>query len=797
MEETMNKKISPNNLTIQQMADLGSGADFWNTKAIASLNIPAILLTDGPHGLRKQNNPSDHIGILNSVVATCFPPAVTSACSWDIELLEKMGKAIAHECIAEKVDVLLGPGVNIKRSPLCGRNFEYFSEDPFLSGKMAAAFIRGVQSLNIGTSLKHFAGNSQEYYRMITDSMIDLRTLHEIYLTAFEIAIKEAQPWTVMAAYNKVNGVYCSENPYLLQDVLRKKWQFEGAVITDWGACNQRVHSIMAGCNLEMPGDSFENNQDVKDAILAGDCSIESLHKSTQNLLQLIEKCQTDKENINLNFEHQHEIAQLVAEESMVLLKNSEHILPLNPALKLCVIGELALYPRFQGAGSSMVNPSKSPSFIDILTQQNQTFTFSNGYSIENDLPDPAKVRQAIIDAKSADCILCFVGLTDKYESEGFDREHIELPLAHNDLIFQLIQTEKPIIVILAGGSAVTMPWVDQVNAVLHSLLPGQAGTSAIWRILTGEVNPSGKLAETYALSLHDYPSTPFFAQNKHRVEYRENLYVGYRYFATKNQTVLFPFGFGLSYTTFSYQQLQIINNHDATWTVQVDITNDGSVFGKEVVQLYISKETPIIHRPKVELKGFYKVALLPKQTKTITFTLNQRSFAYYHSELDGWVVEPGKFYVHIGASCIDLRLSKSIDFAHPETPVPYNQTNVAIPNVYQTCFEKMTDEEFYQLLGYQPTLEKTKRLGLNHSIEECSVTFGGKILRKILRAQARKLIPMDKDEKSQRMFETGLMQSPLRSLVLMSNGALKRKTALLLLKIMNIEYALFHHRKT
>ncbi|MFP7298950.1 glycoside hydrolase family 3 C-terminal domain-containing protein [Neobacillus niacini] len=661
-------------MTLEEKASLCSGLDFWNTKGIERLGIPSIMVTDGPHGLRKQAQGADHLGIYNSVPSTCFPSAVGLASTWNKELIHQVGEALGEECQAEDVAVLLGPGANIKRSPLCGRNFEYFSEDPYLSSEMAASHINGVQSQGVGTSLKHFAANNQEHRRMSTDAIVDERTLREIYLASFEGAVKKAQPWTVMSAYNKVNGEYASENNYLLNEILKDEWGFEGFVVSDWGAVNEREAGLENGLELEMPSSNGIGDKRIVEAVKNGQLSEEKLDTAVERLLNIIFKAvDNKKENASYSKDAHHQLAREVARESMVLLKNEDAILPLKKEGKVAVIGGFAQNPRYQGGGSSHINPTKLENIleeIDTVSGENTTVLYAQGYNLASDETDEALIKEAKEVAASADSVILFVGLPDRYESEGYDREHLRMPENHIQLIHAIAEVQSNIVVVLSNGAPIEMPWIGKVKAILEGYLGGQALGGAIADLLFGEANPSGKLAETFPKVLSDNPSYLNFPGEGDRVEYKEGIFVGYRYYDKKNIQPLFPFGFGLSYTNFEYSNLTVgKKNIKDTETVLVTVTvkNTGAVAGKETVQLYVQDAASSMIRPDKELKGFEKVELQPGEEKTVTFTLDKRSFAYYNVELKDWHVESGDFAILVGKSSRDIVLTDTI---HVESTV-------------------------------------------------------------------------------------------------------------------------------
>ncbi|MEY2191123.1 glycoside hydrolase family 3 C-terminal domain-containing protein [Neobacillus sp. BF23-41] len=655
-------------MTLEEKASLCSGLDFWHLKGIERLGIPSLMVTDGPHGLRKQAQGADHLGIYNSVPSTCFPSAAGMASSWNRELIEKVGIALGEECQAEDVAVLLGPGVNIKRSPLCGRNFEYFSEDPYLASEMAANHVKGVQSQGVGTSLKHFAANNQEHRRMSTDAVVDERTLREIYLASFEGVVKQSQPWTVMCSYNKVNGEYASENEYLLNEILKDEWGFEGFVVSDWGAVNERAEGLSAGLELEMPSSNGIGDQKIVDAVKSGKLSEEKLNKAVERLLRIIFMAvDHKKENAVYDKDAHHQLAREMARESMVLLKNEEAILPLKKEGTIAVIGEFAKKPRYQGGGSSHVKPTKLENIVEEIEKtagKHTNVLYAQGYSLDSDEIDGTLIAEAKEVAAQADKVILFAGLPDRYESEGYDREHLRMPENHRLLVEAVAEVNRNIIVVLSNGSPIEMPWIGNVRGILEAYLGGQALGGAIADLLFGDANPSGKLAESFPKQLSDNPSFLNFPGEGDKVEYKEGIFVGYRYYDTKKVEPLFPFGFGLSYTTFEYSNLSISQKEiQDTETVAVSVTvkNTGDRAGKEIVQLYVKDVKSSVNRPEKELKGFEKVDLQPGEEKTVTFLLNKRAFAYYNVEMNDWHVETGKFEILVGESSQEIVLKDSI----------------------------------------------------------------------------------------------------------------------------------------
>ena len=662
MERDLKKIVSE--MTLEEKAGMCSGLDFWHLKEVEHLGIPKVMVSDGPHGLRKQDEKGDHLGINDSIKAVCFPPAVLSACSFDRGLMEEMGKAIGREAQANDVSVVLGPAVNIKRSPLCGRNFEYYSEDPYLAGEIAAAFVKGVQSQHVGTSIKHFAANNQEYRRMSSSSEVDERTLREIYFPAFETAVKKAQPYTFMCSYNQINGTFASENKWLLTDVLRGEWGFKGYVMSDWGAVNDRVKGLEAGLELEMPASGGDNDAMIVKAVKDGALEEKILDQAVERILRIIFEYADHRKPQEFTMEKDHEEAQHIAEESMVLLKNENHILPLKTSEKAAFIGGFARNPRFQGGGSSHINCFKTTNVLDSVPCDAQV-VYAEGFPADRDFYDKALADEAVKAAAEADKAVIFAGLPESFESEGYDRSHMRLPECQNRLITEILKVQPNTVIVLhnGNGSPVEMPWLGEIKGLLETYLGGQAGGAAAANILYGKINPSGKLAETMPLKLSDNPSYLNFGGGE-KVEYREGIFVGYRYYDTKEMDVAFPFGYGLSYTTFAYSNLKLSMENPTekdTVMVSADVTNTGKSAGKEVVQLYIRDLTGSAIRPEKELKGFEKVFLEPGETKTVTMELNKRSFAWYNTELHDWFAASGDYEILVGASSRDIRLTETL----------------------------------------------------------------------------------------------------------------------------------------
>ena len=657
----MNIKKILKELTLEEKASLCSGADFWHTKSVDRLAIPQIMVSDGPHGLRKNDETAETPN--TAIKAVCFPSACALACSFDRNLLTTMGKALGEECQAENVAVILGPGCNIKRSPLCGRNFEYFSEDPYLSSEIAAAHIKGVQSRGVGSSLKHFAANNQETRRLSVNAKIDERALREIYLASFEGAVKNASPWTVMCSYNRVNGHHSSQNKKLLTDVLRKEWGYEGLVVSDWGAVDDRVEGIKAGLDLEMPASFGKNDKLIVDAVNKGKLSMKQLDKCVERVLRLVDKAEESRTEGKWDKDAHHELAAKIASQCSVLLKNDDGILPLDAKKKICFIGKFADKPRYQGGGSSHINSFKVVSAMDAVKDYCNV-DYAQGYITEKDETDKKLLNEAVSCAKKNDIAVIFAGLPDAFESEGYDRKHMRMPECQLELIREVAKVNKNIVVVLHNGSPVEVPFMDDIKGLLEVYLGGQAVGKATCDLLFGKVNPSGKLAESWPLKLEDNPSYLSFPGVGDDLEYTEGIFVGYRYYDTKKMAVRFPFGYGLSYTTFEYSDLHISAseiNDDDTLTVSCTIKNTGSCEGMEIVELYVRDKESSVVRPFKELKGFEKVSLRPGESKKIAFNLDKRAFAYYETAINDWFVEYGEFEIMIGASSRDIRLTGSV----------------------------------------------------------------------------------------------------------------------------------------
>ncbi len=784
-------------MSLKQKADFASGYDYWHLESAQDLGLPKIMITDGPHGLRKQNPNGNSVGLGNSYPSTCMPPAATSACSWDENLLREEGEALAEECLQEKVSVILGPGTNIKRSPVCGRNFEYFSEDPLLAGKMSAGLINGCQSKGIGTSLKHFACNSQEAFRMIINEVIDERTMREIYFPAFEIAVKEAQPWTIMNSYNRINGVYASQNDWLQNKVARDEWGFEGLFVTDWGASVDRVPGLKAGTDLEMPSSGTLNAERIVAAVENGELDEAVLDERIDMVVDLILKSKPALEkDFKFDIEEHHAVARKVAEGSMVLLKNEDNVLPLKEGQKIAVIGEMAKAPRYQGSGSSVINPTKLDNAYDSLIEAGVNVTYAQGYykapptkKDKSRKSDTELISEAAAAAKAADVAVVFIGLTEALEAEGYDRADIEIPAEHNALVAEVVKANPNTVVVLAGGAVVHIPWIDNVKAVLNSGLGGQAGGSAVANILTGKVNPSGKTAETYPLSFEENPVYGNYPGQPVVSEHKESLYVGYRYYDTAKKDVLFPFGYGLSYTTFEYSDIKLSASEiKDTDTVEVSfkIKNTGSVDGAEIAQVYVADKDSTIFRPEKELRAFTKVFLKAGEEKEVSLTLGKRAFAYYNVNIGDWHVETGEFDILVGASSRDIKLSAVIHVASTvDAEIPnYKET---APAYYTADISEMTGEQWAAVYGQElPSAERdtTKKITIYNCLDDASHTkWGGKIGRLI-----KKVISNfgSAENGDAAMLQAMAVQIPIRNFISMSMGVFSPKMAEGLLQILN-----------
>lgn len=741
-------------MTLEEKASLCSGKDFWHANGLERLGIPYTLLTDGPHGLRKQEDEYDELGIHEAIKAVCFPAGCAMASTFNRELLKEQGTRLGEECQAENVSVLLGPAMNIKRSPLCGRNFEYLSEDPYVSGELAAALVKGIQSKHVGTSPKHFALNNQETRRMSVSVEADERTIREIYLSGFETVVKEAKPWTIMSAYNAINGTFSSSHEWLLDTVLRKEWGFDGYVVSDWGSMDRKVSSLKAGMNLEMPGDGGSNDHFIVNAVKNGELDEAVLDKRVEEILGIVFRFVENRdENAVFDYEKDEAMSQKVAEEGMVLLKN-EGVLPLSEQEKVAFIGKYAKKPRYQGGGSSHVNSRNVVSALEAASEY-PNIVFEQGFDDADDTIDETMVEAAVRAAKAADKAVLFVGLPDSYESESYDRVHMRMPENQNHLIREVAKVQPNTIVLLHNGAPVEMPWVNEVKGILECYLGGQAVGYAQVNLLFGRVNPSGKLAESFPLRLQDNPSYLNFPGEKDKVSYREGVFVGYRYYDYREMDVLFPFGYGLSYTTFAYSDLQVDRKEmddTETVTVTLDVTNTGALAGKECVQLYVADKESTLIRPRKELKGFEKIELAPGETKTVKFVLGKRAFAYWNTELHDWHVESGEFEILVGKSSRDIPCRESILVKSTQTlPCTYTPDS--------TMGDIMSDPDLAEFVA-----------GMMKNMSGAGGAMGAH--------QNQEQSESQKEAVSAQMYASMAKYMPLRKLVGLSGGALTMEMA-------------------
>ena len=752
-------------LNLEQKCALLSGAGTFTTRDCPKAGVPSITLSDGPNGVRKQAGAADHLGLNPSVPATCFPTAATVACSWDPALGEEIGRAMGEEAAAQEVAVLLGPGLNTKRSPLCGRNFEYFSEDPYLSGKMAAAYVRGIQSEGIAACPKHFAVNSQELRRMASDSVLDERTLRELYLTGFEIVVKEAAPKTIMSSYNLVNGTYANENAHLLQDILRRDWGFSGAVVTDWGGSNDHALGVKNGSTLEMPAPGGDAVRELLAAVQSGKITEADVDARLDELLTLVldTSAAVQKHSRSFDADAHHALARRAAAESAVLLKNDGGILPLAAGARVAVIGDFAETPRYQGAGSSAVNSIKVDTLLDCLAQSGlQCAGFAAGFDRQG-RPDADKKAQAVALAQKADTVLLCLGLDEIKESEGLDR--VDMKLADNQIeLLQAVEQANPnTVVVLNAGASLETPWLAHCRALVYGALGGQAGAGAMVDVLTGKVNPGGKLAETWANAYAETPAKDNFAGTGRTVQYREGLYVGYRYYQTAGVPVAFPFGYGLSYTSFAYSDLKVTAD-----SVTLTVTNTGARDGAEIVQVYIAKPGAEIFRPAQELKAFARVPLAAGESRTVTLPLDDKAFRYWNTRTDGWEIEGGRYEVRVGASSADIRLTADVDICGTNATDPY--AGKALPHYKSGSVQNVPDAEWEALLGHPIPQDKVKidrnmTLGeLNHSRSPLGWLIWA-VLTALLNASFKKGKP-DLNV----LFQYNM---PLRALAKMTSGAI------------------------
>ena len=730
-------------MSLEEKASLCVGNDYWHSLELEKYGIPKITMSDGPHGLRVQKTKADNLGINESEISTCFPASASLGNTWNRELIYLLGKTLGKEARKEEVNIVLGPAINIKRSPLCGRNFEYFSEDSYLTGILGMEYVKGLQSENVGACVKHFAVNNQENRRRTIDVVIDERALREVYLKAFEMIIKNAKPWSIMSAYNKVNGEYCSENQYLLNDILRKEWNFDGIVISDWGAENDRVKGLKATHELEMPGGRGNGVEEIIEAIKNGEISETELNEAVDRIIDVarkgsnqfaydekseayLEMNKAGKENA---FEYDqkvhHGIAEKIAEETVVLLKNDNNILPIKNK-KIAVIGDMAKTPRYQGAGSSTINPYKIENAYDNLLQNGIDVEYAQGYERIESENDEALRSEAVKVAKNNDVVLVFAGLTENYESEGVDRETLDMPENQNKLIDEICSVNENVIVILSNGSPILMPWKDKVKGILAGYIGGEAGGKAVVDCILGNVNPNGKLAETYPNKLEDTSCFNNYPGNEITVEYKESVYVGYKYYDKVGKDVLFPFGFGLSYTEFEYFDLQV-NIENEKVDIRFKIKNVGDVAGKEIAQIYVKKADSVVFRPDKELRDFAKVDLNPGEEKDVHIVLDRDCFEYYDIENDRWQVEAGEYEILVGKSSRNIVLNDK---------VVINSDDVCVKKefcekYYTGDVQNVTDEEFEKLIGRKlpDKVLKIEDITAENTLEQIKNTAIGKVI--------------------------------------------------------------------
>lgn len=769
-------------MTLEEKALMMSGKNTWQTVDFEKYGIPSMTMSDGPHGLRRQAGAGDHLGLNASLPATCFPTAATVANSWDEELGEEIGAALAEEAATMDVNVILGPGLNIKRSPLCGRNFEYFSEDPYHAGKMAAAYVRGMQSQGGSACPKHFAANSQELRRMANDSVVDERTFREIYATGFEIAVKEGKAKAIMSAYNEINGVYANENSHLLQEILVDEWGFNGCVISDWGGSNDHALGVQNGSHLEMPGTGKSGMRDIVKAVQAGTLKEEVLDQRLDELLSLIFATHgtTEKaKGTTFDVEAHHKLARKAAEESIVLLKNQDNILPLKPGTKVAVIGDFARKPRYQGAGSSLVNPAKEPEVIlDMIGEYDIVMvSYEQGY-VRNRPPKMDLLRKAKEAAKGADVVLFFGGLDEISESEGLDRTHMMMPEAQGMLIDELSTVNENLVVVLSAGSAIEMPWHQYVKGIVHGYLGGQAGGSAMLNVLTGKVNPSGRLNETYPIHYEDTPCYHYYPGKERSSEFREALYVGYRYYTTIDKKVRYPFGYGLSYTKFRYYNLKV-NEQGVTF----GIANTGDVAGAEVAQLYIGKKSDTVFRPVRELKGFKRVVLAPGEQTEVTIPFDDKTFRFFDTRTNTWEIESGEYQIMIGTDAETMQLQAPMQVNGTVAEGPYRRDKM--PEYFSGKVKVVGDEAFEQLYGRPiPDGSWSGEIGMNDAV--CQLYYGKGIIGKIFYGVLRLMLKISEWQGKPNLNVLFNYNMPIRGYAKMTGGFVTMEMARALTEMAN-----------
>lgn len=771
-----------NQMTLEEKARMMSGKNTWETVDFPQYGIPSMTLSDGPHGLRRQAGAGDHLGLNASLPATCFPTAASVANSWDEKLGEEIGVALAEEAVTMGVNVILGPGLNIKRSPLCGRNFEYFSEDPYHAGKMAAAYIRGIQSQGIAACPKHFAANSQELRRMANDSVVDERTFRELYTTGFEIAVKEGKAKSIMSSYNEVNGIYANENSHMLQEILVDEWGFDGFVVSDWGGSNDHALGVKNGSHLEMPGTGNSGVHDIVEAVKNGNLTEEVLDQRLDELLSVIidtHQATEEKKGTAFNVEAHHELARKAAEESVVLLKNEDNILPLRPGTKVTVIGDFAQNPRYQGAGSSLVNPAKQPEFIldEIGSSGLEMVAFEQGYR-RNKKSDEKLLNQAKEAAKKAEVVLIFAGLDEISESEGLDRTHMNMPQAQNMLIDEITTVNPNVIVVLSAGSAVEMPWYSYVRGIVHGYLGGQAGASAMLNVLTGKVCPSGKLNETYPMYCEDTPVQHYYPSKERNSEYREALYVGYRYYTTVDKKVRFPFGFGLSYTTFKYSDLKMDESG-----VTFQIRNTGKIKGTEIAQLYVGRKSDTVFRPVRELKGFARVTLEAGESKTVHIGFDDKTFRFYDTRTDTWEIETGDYEIMVGCDAQTMLLTDKLYVAGTVKEGRYEKEKM--PEYFNGQIRAIDNDTFRLLYGREiPDGSWSGEIRMNDAV--CQLYYGKGILGKLFYGVLRILLKISEWQGKPNLNVLFNYNMPIRGYAKMTGGFVTMEMARALTEMAN-----------
>ena len=767
-------------MTLEEKCAYLSGKNAWDTRSFSSIGVDVLHHADGPTGVRKQAGKGDHLGLNASVPATCFPTAATLANSWDVRLLEKVGEGLGIEAAAEDVNVLLGPGINIKRNPLCGRNFEYYSEDPYLSGKLAAAMIKGIQSNGIAACVKHFAVNSQELRRMTMDSVLDERTLREIYITAFEIAIKEGKPKSLMTSYNMVNGVYANENEHLLMDILRKDIGFDGMVVTDWGASNDHALGVKNGSSLEMPAPGLDSARELLEALKTGKISESDIDVRVDELIDITlstknKKKPQDKAKM---FEDNNALSREAARKSIVLLKNEENILPLGKSKKVAIIGDFAFSPRYQGAGSSMVNATIVEDAQKLIKKLDLNIIgMAHGYS-RADKEEESLVNEAIELAKQADIVLYFFGLNEASESEGLDRTHLRIPNNQVELLEKLSKVNENIVGIISAGSCIEMPWEKNLKGILHGYLFGQSGMGAVFELLNGEYSPSGKLSESIVKKYEDVPNIKYYPSKERISEYRESIFVGYRYFTTANVPVMYPFGYGLSYTKFKYSNIEADRDK-----VSFYIENTGKFAGEEIAQLYIGLKESKIFRAKLELKGFEKVFLNSGEKKKVTILFDDKAFRFYNVATNAFEIESGEYDIYIGSSCVDIRLQSTLKVEGNATVFPYNKNELY--SYFEGNVTNISDEEYRALLGREiPDGSWSGELGINDAL--CQMYYA----KSFIARHAYKVL----DKRLKKSLEAGVpdlntlfqFNMPFRAIGKMSNGQVSMEMVDAILLLVN-----------